>query len=147
MYLVSACLAGVKCRYDGKNVPNKEIEQLVKEGKAIAICPEVLGGLDIPRGCLEIIENKENKERRVVNKKNQDMTEAFMNGAKKTLEICKVSDISRVILKSKSPSCGCGKIYDGTFTGQLIDGNGITAELLLKNNINVYNENNWKDFR
>jgi len=140
MYLVSSCLAGVNCRYDGSNSENKYIAKLVKEGKAIAVCPEQLAGLSTPRLCCEIIID-ENSNKRVISKDGKDLTDNFINGAEKTLGIIKAAGISKAILQSRSPSCGCGLIYDGTFSGKLIEGNGLVAELLMKNGIEVYTEN------
>ena len=133
MILVSACLCGINCKYNGSNNYNEKIFKLVKEGKAIPICPEQLGGLSTPRLPSEI------KEGKVINKEGIDVTNNFKRGANEVLELCKKLKINKVILKSKSPSCGKGKIYDGNFNGTLIDGNGILTELLLKNNIEVIN--------
>ena len=141
MYLVSACLAGVNCRYDGKNSRNTVICELVKEGKAIAICPEQLAGLETPRVSCEIIIDK-NENKKVISKNGKDLTEKFALGAEKVLAMAKVIGIKKAILKSKSPSCGYGLIHDGTFSGQLIKGTGLTAELLIKNDIEVCSENN-----
>jgi len=141
MYLVSACLAGVNCRYDGKNSRNTVICELVKEGKAIAICPEQLAGLGTPRiSCEIVIDGMGNKK--VISKNGQDLTKQFALGAEKALGVAKVIGIKKAILKSKSPSCSCGLIHDGTFTGRLINGTGLTAELLIKNDIEVCSENN-----
>ncbi|HWT74531.1 MAG TPA: DUF523 domain-containing protein [Mobilitalea sp.] len=142
MYLVSACLTGYNCRYDGKNSENNKITELVRQGKAIAVCPEQLGGLPTPRACCEIIANNDGTEK-VMTKDGLDLIIEFMDGALKTLEIAKAKGIKRAIFKSKSPSCGCGQIYDGTFSGVLIEGNGLAAELLIKNGIEVLTE---KDF-
>lgn len=138
MYIVSSCLAGIRCRYDGKCCENKIIAKLVKHGKAIPVCPEQLAGLSTPRSCCEIV--FENDRKKVLSHEGQDLTEQFADGALKTLEIAKVIGIKKAILKSKSPSCGCGLIYDGTFSGKLIGGNGLTADLLLKNGIEVLTE-------
>ena len=143
MYIVSSCLAGINCRYDGKNHLNKDILDLVNKGEAIPLCPEILGGLETPRIPCEIIGKDEFKK--VINKNGLDLTKEFLNGANKVLEVCKTLNVNKVILKSKSPSCGCGEIYDGTFSGNLIKGNGLTADLLIKNNIKVYNEKNFKN--
>ena len=143
MYIVSSCLAGINCRYDGKNHLNKDILDLVNKGEAIPLCPEILGGLETPRIPCEIIGKDEFKK--VINKNGLDLTKEFLNGANKVLEVCKTLNVNKVILKSKSPSCGCGEIYDGTFGGNLIKGNGLTADLLIKNNIKVYNEKNFKN--
>ena len=144
MFLVSACLAGINCRYDGKNAKNLEIEELVKNGKAIAICPEVIAGLNIPRDSCEIIVTNDG-EKRVISKDNKDFTEAFRGGAQKALDIAKTIGINTAILKARSPSCGSGQVYNGEFNGILIKGNGITADLLLDNGIKVYTEENFKE--
>ncbi|MBE6066709.1 MAG: DUF523 domain-containing protein [Clostridium lundense] len=140
MYLVSSCLAGVNCRYDGDNSENKTILKLVKEGKAIAVCPEQLAGLPTPRVPCEIVVD-ENGNKKIVNKDGKDLTKEFMTGAEKALAVAKAIGIKIAILKSKSPSCGCGFIYDGTFSGKLIKGNGFTTEVLIKNGFEVYTEN------
>lgn len=142
MYIVSACLAGIKCRYDGKDNENNDIIKLIKEGKAIPVCPEVLGGLSIPRVPCEILKD-ENGDIKVINKEGIDCTLEFIEGAKKALAIAEIVEADAAILKSKSPSCGCGKIYDGRFTGKLIDGDGITTKLLKENGINIYTEDTF----
>ena len=143
MYIVSACLAGIKCRYDGKDNGDEKIIQLVKEGKAITVCPEVFGGLSIPRvPCEIVLDDKGNIK--VINKEGVDCTENFKEGAKKTLAIAEILGADTAILKSKSPSCGCGKIYDGTFSGKLVEGDGVAAKFLTENGIKVYNEDNYK---
>jgi uncharacterized protein YbbK (DUF523 family) len=140
MYLISACLAGVNSRYDGGNNENDMVVKLVEEGKAILVCPEQLGGLPTPRTACEIVIDK-NGERKVINKDGEDKTHNFILGAEETLAIAKKANVKKAILKAKSPSCGCGKIYDGTFSGKLINGNGVTAELLINNDIEVFTEN------
>ncbi|HAX73868.1 MAG TPA: DUF523 domain-containing protein [Firmicutes bacterium] len=137
MYIVSSCLAGVECRYDGKSNAVTEIVELVKEGAAIPLCPEVLGGLCIPRIPCEIVEGK------VLTQSGHDVTAAFEMGAQKTLEIAKVLGANKAILKSKSPSCGCGQIYDGTFSRQLKNGNGIAAQVLLAHGFCVQTEDEF----
>ena len=145
MYLVSACLVGVNCRYDGRNSLDHALLDLVNNGQAIAVCPEVLGHLPIPRACCEIVSQADH-EQRVISNTGQDKTEAFLEGARKTLEVCQVHDINKAILKSKSPSCGYGRIYDGSFKGRLISGKGVTAKLLEDHGIQIFNEDNWKSF-
>lgn len=140
MYLVSSCLAGVNCRYNGSNTENKIIVELVKRGLAIPVCPEQLGGLPTPRACCEIVIS-ENGEMKIISQDGQDVTKEYIEGARKTLEIAKVIGIKKAILQSRSPSCGCGMIYDGSFQGKLKKGNGVTAELLLSNGIDVITEN------
>ncbi|MPM87591.1 hypothetical protein SDC9_134691 [bioreactor metagenome] len=143
MYLVSACLAGINCRYDGKNSIVSEIEELIRNGKAIAICPELLGGLTIPRDSCEIVKASEGNLK-VMSKDGKDLTAAFEEGAQKTLKIAQTIGISAAILKSRSPSCGYGKVYDGTFTKTLKDGNGFTASLLAANGITVYTDEEFE---
>lgn len=142
MYIVSACLAGVKCRYDGEGNDHERIKQLVAEGKAVVACPEVLGGLSIPRKPCELVKDKQGQEK-VLTQEGIDCTEAFKEGAFKTLEIAKKVGAKKAILKAKSPSCGCGQIYNGTFSRTLIEGDGLTTRLLKANGIQVYTE---KDF-
>ncbi len=134
MKIVSACLAGISCRYDGKSNPHEKVIELVENGDAIAVCPEELGGLATPRKRAEI------RGKRVINEDGVNVTDAFQKGAKAALEIAKQHSATEAILKSKSPSCGCGKIYDGTFSGNLVDGDGIFAKLLKEEKIPVKNE-------
>lgn len=129
--IVSACLAGIPCRYNGKSASNLEVINMIKQGKAIAVCPEVLGGLTTPRAPAEIVGEK------VKSVLKEDFTTEFILGAEKTLEIAQLNECKKAILKSGSPSCGYGKIYDGTFSGNLKAGNGITAQLLSDNNIDI----------
>ena len=135
MILVSACLIGLNCKYNGKNNFNEKIFNLVKTGKAIPICPETLGGLTTPRKPSEI--KYIDGERRVINIDGVDVTEEYERGANEVLELAKRLNVTKVILKDKSPACGKGKIYDGTFNGNLVEGNGILTDLLIKNNIEV----------
>lgn len=146
MYIVSACLAGIKCRYDGNSSDNEFVMNLILEGQAIAVCPELLGGLKTPRPACEVITG-DNGRRRVVTKDGQDFTKEFAEGAMKTLEVAKKEGITKAILKSKSPSCGCGLIHDGTFTGAMISGNGLTADLLIKSGIAVYTDKQIEELK
>lgn len=134
MIIVSACLAGVPCRFDGQAKGYEKIKELVKSEKTILVCPEQLGGLTTPRIPSEI------KGEKVFSKAGIDVTPQFTRGAEITLALAKEYGCNRAILKSRSPSCGRGKVYDGTFSGRLIDGNGFTADLLLKNGIEVMTE-------
>lgn len=136
---ISSCLLGIPCKYNGQSNKNEEILKLQEKFELIPICPEVLGGLPIPRIPAEIIGTN------VINQVGVDVTINYNLGAQKALQIIKDNNISIVILKSKSPSCGLGQVYDGTFTHTLIEGNGIAAELFIKNNIKVYTENNFLD--
>ena len=114
MYLVSACLCGVNCKYNGGNNENEVITNLLREGKAILVCPEQLGGLPTPRLPSEIVQS--NGETRVISSSGEDVTQEFLKGARETLEIAKKMGIKKAILKARSPSCGCAEIYDGTIT-------------------------------
>lgn len=134
MDIVSACLCGINCKYDGKNNLNTALMERVMRGELLPVCPEVLGGLPIPRVPCEI------KDGRVFTRDGRDVTEEFRLGAKKTLEIARAAGAKKAILKQRSPSCGCGKIYDGSFSGRIIPGYGITAAMLKKNGIDVFSE-------
>jgi len=134
MKLCSACLLGVKCRYNGRDARNKKVMALLKKEILIPVCPEQLGGLPTPREPAEIREGK------VITKSGKDVTENFKRGAEEVLKIAKLFGISEAILKQGSPSCGCGRIYDGTFSGKIIEGDGITATLLKKHGIKVITE-------
>ena len=135
MILVSACLVGLNCKYNGGNNYNEEVFNLVKDGKAIPVCPEQLGGLKTPRAPAEIkvIDGK----KRVINNEGIDVTEQFEKGAEEVLKLVERLDITKAILQARSPSCGVGKIYSGNFDGELVDGNGILVDLLLKNGVEV----------
>lgn len=136
-YIVSACLCGEKTRYDGKAIVSEKIKKLVDEGKAIMVCPEILGGLSVPRLPCEI------KSGRVINIATDDKTDFFVEGAIKTLETAQKHNIKKAILKEKSPSCGSKFIYDGTFSKTLIPGEGITTRLLRLNNIEVISDEDF----
>lgn len=138
MIVVSGCLAGIKCRYDGEANAVPEVLALVNAGKAIPVCPEQLGGLTTPRVSAEqrIIDGKT----RVVRKDGVDVTAEFEKGAERTLAIARAVGATKAVLKARSPSCGCGEIYDGTFTGCVVPGNGMTAALLLEAGMEVVTE-------
>ena len=135
MILISACLVGLNCKYNGKNNYNEKAVELLKSGQAIPICPEQLGGLSTPRKPAEIriIDGK----RCVINNENKDVTEEFEKGANEVLRLAKELNIEKVVLQSRSPSCGVGKIYSGNFDGKLMGGNGIAAQMLIDNGIEV----------
>lgn len=135
MIIVSACLVGINCKYSGGNNFNQKVFNLIKEGKAIPVCPEQLGGLKTPRNPAEIkiIDGK----RHVINNQGEDVTENFERGAIEVLNLAQNLNIKTAILQPRSPSCGVNKIYSGNFDGKLIDGNGILAELLIQNGIKV----------
>ena len=134
--LVSACLLGICCRYDGKGNTNESILALLDRDDVtlIPVCPEQLGGMSTPRI------PSERRGDSVVNRAGDDVTACFAKGAEAALRIAELSHCRFAILKERSPSCGCGKVYDGTFTGTLTDGNGVTAELLLQAGIQVFGE-------
>ena len=134
MKIVSACLAGINCRFDGKNSANEKVMRLVKGGKAIPVCPEQLGGLSTPR------ENSEIRNGRVFTASGKDVTGAMQKGAEETLRIARIVGAKEAVLKGRSPSCGKGQIYDGSFSKKLVDGNGIAAELLMRNGLKVLTE-------
>ena len=133
-WICSACLLGIPCRYDGKACPVSFPEELLKNVRLIPVCPEMLGGLPSPRTPSEI------KDGRVFYKTGEDVTEHFRKGAEETLRIAKEHRAACAVLKSKSPSCGYGLVYDGTFRGVTVPGKGITAELLEKNGIRILTE-------
>lgn len=151
MILVSGCLCGINCKYDGSNNLNDRVLKLLREGKAIPVCPEQLGGQQTPRVPHEIIEGDgakvlDGKARIKGTDEHDDVTGEFLKGAIETLKIAKEVGAQVAILKARSPSCGKGVIYDGTFSGGKKSGNGVTAELLLRNDIKVYTEEELEDF-
>ena len=124
--MVSACLLGENCKYNGGNNLCPELVRLLEGHTVIPVCPEVLGGLPTPRIPAEIVNGK------VMNRNGESVDEAFRKGAEKALEIAKKEKPDFIILQSRSPSCGVKEIYDGTFSGRKIPGQGIFAELLTK---------------
>ena len=134
MILVSACLAGVNCKYNGKNNRCERIKKLVDEGLAVMVCPEVQGGLSTPRIPSEVINGK------VMNREGIDVTEYFEKGAFISFETCKQYDCKLAILKKNSPSCSPDGVYDGTFTSTLVDGQGVFAKLLHQKGIQTISE-------
>ncbi len=134
MKLCSACLLGVKCRYNGKSALNRKVIALLKTEVLIPICPEQLGGLPTPREPAEI------RGKRVITRSGKDVTENFLQGAQQALKLAKLFGVKEAILKQGSPSCGCGRIYNGTFSGKTVKGDGVTTVLLKKNGIKVITE-------
>lgn len=147
MILISGCLCGVNCKYNGENNLNENILKLLKEGEEIIVCPEQLGGLKTPRVPSEIVggtgEDVLKGKAKVLAKDGEDVTEQFIKGAYETLTIAKNINAEYVILKAKSPSCGFGVIYSGGFNGEKKIGNGVTCELLLQNGFKVKTENDF----
>ncbi|WP_313163224.1 2-thiouracil desulfurase family protein [Sedimentibacter sp.] len=133
-YIVSSCLCGEKTRYDGKVFIDEKIKKLVDDNKAIMVCPEIMGGMSVPRLPCEIQNGK------VINIASDNKTNYFVDGAIETLKIANKYGIKKAILKEKSPSCGSSCIYDGSFTKKLIPGEGITTRLLRLNNIEVISD-------
>ena len=132
--LVSACLLGIDCKYSGGNNHNEKVLEYIKDYDVIPVCPEIMGGLSTPRPPSERVGNK------VINNQNIDVTKEYIKGANETLKLAKLFDVKKALLKAKSPSCGKGKIYDGSFSGTLIEGNGVTVDLLQSNGIEVITE-------
>ena len=132
--LVSSCLLGCACRYKGDDCKNEKILELAKEHILLGVCPEQMGGLETPRDPSEIVGDK------VLSCAGRDVTAQYQKGAEAALYLAKLNHVDFAILKAKSPSCGKGLIFDGTFTGNKIPGNGVTVSLLLENDIPVYTE-------
>ena len=133
--LVSACLLGLPCRYDGQSVPCPALVKAAEKGvRLIPFCPEIYGGLPTPRPA------SERRGERVVNNLGGDVTDAYRRGAEAALALYRALGCDCALLKERSPSCGAGTIYDGTFTGALISGDGVTAELFRAAGVPVYGE-------
>ncbi len=132
--LVSACLLGIPCRYDGKSKPCAQMEELKKHHELFPFCPEEAGGLPTPRLPCEL------RGERVICQNGEDRTEAYCLGAKKALDFFLLHRCDAALFKSKSPSCGKGLVYDGSFSRTLTKGDGVTARLFLNNKIKVFTE-------
>ncbi len=132
--LVSACLLGCRCRYDGASREHVMVEKLAERYELVPVCPEQLGGLSTPRPPAE------RRDGRVVTREGADVTEQYRRGAEETLRLCRLLGCEAAVLKERSPSCGHGEIYDGTFSGTLTAGDGVSAELLSACGIPVYGE-------
>lgn len=147
MILVSACLVGLDCRYNGGSNLDKELMEFLKDKEFIVVCPEQMGGLPTPRHPCEII-NGDGRDvlkglSRVKNNQGEDVTEAFIKGAEETLKAAKIYKAKTAILKAKSPSCGSKDIYNGKFEGKTKEGMGVATALLRKNGILVLDEENY----
>jgi uncharacterized protein YbbK (DUF523 family) len=144
LVLVSACLAGRACRYDGSAGGDDEVAALVREGRAILVCPEVEGGLGTPRPPAEITGGDGADvlagSAKVLTEAGEDVTEKYLSGARSALQLARERGVGRAILKARSPSCGHGAIYDGTFSGKTVPGEGVTAALLISEGIVVMSE-------
>ena len=132
--LISACLLGTCCRYDGASKAHRLAAALAQRYELVPVCPEQLGGLSTPR------KPSERRGERVVMNDGRDVTAEYRRGAEEALRLARLYGCTAAALKEKSPSCGCGRVYDGTFSGTLTDGDGVTAELLKENGIKVYGE-------
>lgn len=139
MLIVSACLANLHCRYDGGSKSCEAILRLVAEGQAIPVCPEQLGGLPTPRLPAERIGDK------IIRKDGTDVSAEFMRGAQEALHMARLVKAKAAILKARSPSCGFGKVYDGSFTGRVVNGNGVFAELCQQAGMEVITEEEMTD--
>ncbi|MEG0629037.1 MAG: DUF523 domain-containing protein [Enterococcus sp.] len=148
---ISACLGGIACRYDGQSNTIPELRQLVDDGLAILICPEVLGGLPVPRRPAEIQKGDGfdvwRNQARVVDTDGEDVTELFKQGAVKAYNEIEKLQINGLILKERSPSCGSGLIYDGSFSGNRIAGVGVATAYFIQQGLKVYSEENWREMR
>ncbi|MFN2526808.1 MAG: DUF523 domain-containing protein [Actinomycetota bacterium] len=142
--LVSACLAGCKCRYDGSSNPDGRIGRLVADGRAVLVCPEEDGGLGTPRPRAEIVggsgEDVLAGRARVMTVEGRDVTAEYVRGAERALEAARRAGARVAILKARSPSCGKGEIYDGAFEGGRRAGNGVTVALLEQAGIEVLSD-------
>jgi len=134
--LISACLIGAKCKYSGgdNRLPEKTLDALRRRYRLLPVCPEMAGGLGVPR------EPSERKGERVVSRSGRDVTAAYRQGANVACALGERFVCSTALLKERSPSCGCGRIYDGSFSRTLVEGNGIAAEALLANGVDVLGE-------
>ena len=144
-HIVSACLAGINCTYRGRNKRDRTVEKMVRQGRAVLVCPEVMGGLTTPRINGEITGGDGadvlTGRARVTALSGNDLTPQYLRGSYTILELAQRLGIRKAILKSKSPACGCGAIYDGTFRRILTPGNGVLTALLLKHHFTVLTEN------
>jgi uncharacterized protein YbbK (DUF523 family) len=147
MIIISACLAGLETRYDGKHNRIESIEKLVSQGKAMLVCPEQLGGLPTPRLAAEIVggngEDVLNGRAKVIDSGGNDVTKEFIRGAEQALKVAKSVGATQAILKESSPSCGSNLIYNGTFSRSKMDGFGVTTALLRRHGIEVCSELNF----
>lgn len=145
--LISACLAGERVRYDGKQIPvtNTVLVNWNQNGRLVNVCPEVSGGLKIPRPPAQIVDGNSldvlNGTAKVIDINGRDVTLPFVRGAERSLSLAQKYHITIAILKEKSPSCGVHHIYDGHFTSHLISGSGVTAAMFKENGIKVFSEN------
>lgn len=135
---------GVDCKYNGGNNQNSEVLKLLSKETLIPVCPEQLGGCPTPRHPVEIIDGDGagvlDGRSRVMTKSGEDVTDRFIKGAQEVLKIAQTMCIKKAVLKARSPSCGFGSIYDGTFSGKTKKGNGVTSEILKRNGVSILSE-------
>lgn len=136
--LVSACLLGVCCRYDGQAKPHEGVLSLLERHTLIPVCPEIYGGLATPRPAAERV------GKRVLTAQGGDVTAQYRRGAEETMRLGRLYGCEAALLKERSPSCGSGVIHNGRFDGGLTPGDGVTAALLRANGIAVYGESEWQ---
>ena len=143
-YVISACLIGENCKYKGDNNLHQEVKKIFDESTSIAVCPEILGGLGVPRHRTEICEGSGEEvlcgKGKVINKKGEDVTIGFVRGAQRAFEMAKEKGLTKAIVKARSPSCGFGMIYDGTFSGALKKGNGVFTQMLCEHGFVIKTE-------
>ena len=148
---ISACLGGVACRYDGGSNEIAALKKLVETGCAVMICPEVLGGLPTPRIPAEIQGGDGFDvwlgKAKVMDREGNDLTEEFKQGAIKAFEELRKQQINALVLKERSPSCGSGLIYDGSFSGTRVKGTGVATAYFIQQGLAVYSEENWQEMR
>ena len=137
--MISACLLGENCKYDGGNNRNETLLEMIAGHKVIPVCPEVAGGLPVPRVPVEIVRGQ------AINREGQNVNDAFLRGAKKTLETAEQEKPDLIILQSRSPSCGVNEIYDGTFSGTRIPGHGIFAGMAINAGFRVIDVEDLND--
>lgn len=150
MIMVSACLLGINCKYNGENNFDEAVADFLKDKQYILVCPETMGTLPVPRPPCEIKGGDGftvlDDNARVFTDSGIDVTAEFVQGARSCLELAKMNQITQAILKARSPSCGCLSIYDGSFSRCLISGDGVTAALLKKHGIEVFSEQDLDRF-
>ena len=141
MILISACLVGINCMYNGASEPRQRFIERMARGELLPVCPEQLGGLPTPRPPSEILdgtgEDVLDGDARIYTKDGHDVTTAFLRGANEILRLARLVKADLIVLRQNSPACGCGCIYDGTFTGTIRQGNGVTTALLLREKFRV----------
>ncbi|OPA74253.1 hypothetical protein BVG16_24305 [Paenibacillus selenitireducens] len=147
MIIVSSCLGGIECRYNGTHRLVERIQQLVEDGQAMMVCPELMGGFTTPREPAEIVggtgEDVLGGTARIIDKSGTDVTELYLKGANLTLELARQVEATYIVLKENSPSCGSQMIYNGTFSNQRIPGEGVTSALLKREGFKVISENEF----